>query len=181
MIERPTEDVDLFTANQDVTAFGDAVNLVIDQLRHSGFEVEQVRRAPQFARLQVATGDGLQVDVDLGVDWRENEPVALELGAVLSLADAVGSKVGALYSRGEPRDYLDVDSIRASGRFTDSQLIDMVAERDAGFEVDMFAHQLAGVRRITPADVRPYSVDADQLEAIKTRCTQWAENLRDLH
>lgn len=71
-----------------------------------------------------------------------------------------------------------------SGPLADSptaQLIDMVAERDAGFEVDMFAHQRAGVRCITPADVRPYSVDADQLEAIKTRCTQWAENLRDLH
>lgn len=40
------------------------------QLRGSGFQVEQTRQAPQFARLHVATSDGLHLDVDLGVDWR---------------------------------------------------------------------------------------------------------------
>lgn len=178
MIERPTEDVDLFTTSQDVTAFSVAVDQVTNQLRGSGFQVEQTRQAPQYARLHVATGDGLQVDVDLGVDWRQDDPVTLDVGPVLSLADAVGNKVGALYSRGEPRDYLDVDAIRASGRFSDDQLLTAAAERDAGFDVPMFAQQLDAARRITPADVDRYGVTADQLEAVKTRCVQWATDLR---
>ena len=37
MIERPTEDVDLFTTSQDVTAFSVAVDQVTDQLRGSGY------------------------------------------------------------------------------------------------------------------------------------------------
>ncbi len=117
LIDRPTEDVDLFTNRQDLAAFGTAVDQVAANLRRCGFEVVETRRAPQFARLHVATSDGLPLDVDLGVDWRQDEPVRLDVGPVLSLADAVGGKVGALYSRGEVRDYLDADAIRTSGRF----------------------------------------------------------------
>lgn len=179
VIERPTEDVDLFTASQDVTAFSAAVDQVVDQLRGSGFEVEETRRAPQFARLHVATGDRLQLDVDLGVDWRRDDPVTLDVGPVLSLGDAVGNKISALYGRGEARDYLDVDAIRASGRFSDEQLVAAAAERDPGFEVGMFARQLAAATRIQVAQVARYGVSAEQLEAIKTRCARWAEALHN--
>ncbi len=79
----------------------------------------------------------------------------------------------------EPRHYLDVDAIRASGRFSDDQLVASAAERDAGFEVEMFVQQLAGVLRISPTDVDRYGMTADQLEAIKTRFTQWATDLGD--
>lgn len=177
VIDRPTEDVDLFTTTQDVTEFGAAVDAMTEQLRGSGFVVDQTRRAPQYARLHVATNDGRQLDVDLGVDWRHDDPVRLDVGPVLSLADAVGSKVGALYSRGEARDYLDVDAIRRSGRFTDEQLVTAAAERDPGFDVAMFSQQLASAARLRPAQVARYGVTAEELEAVKARCTQWAETL----
>ena len=178
MIERPTEDVDLFTDSLDVSRFDRSVDQVIGQLRRSGYEVGETQRVPRFARLHVATSDGLQLDVDLGVDWRHDDPVFLSVGPVLSLADAVGNKVSALYSRGEARDYLDVDVIRASDRFSDDQLITAAAERDAGFEVGMFAQQLAAASRLQPAQVARYGVTADQLEAVKARCLEWAETLR---
>jgi hypothetical protein len=178
VIERPTEDVDLFTARQDVEEFGSAVERVVMDLRGSGLTVEVSRRFAQFARLHVRSVAGLQLEIDLGVDWRQDDPVRLGVGPVLSLADAVGNKVSALYSRGEPRDYLDVDAIRASGRFTDEQLVAAAAERDPGFEVSMFAQQLDAARRITPADVDRYGVDDEQLRAIIVRCTHWAAQLR---
>ncbi len=179
VIDRPTEDVDLFTTSQDVTAFSVAVDQVTDQLRGSGYQVEQTRQAPQYARLHVATGDGIQVDVDLGVDWRHDDPVVLDVGPVLSLADAVGNKVAALYSRGEARDYLDVNAIRASGRFSDDQLLTAAAERDAGFDVGMFAQQLAAASRLQAAQVARYGVNADQLDAVKSRCVEWATDLHN--
>ncbi len=178
VIERPTEDVDLFTDSQDVKVFSTAVDQVTAQLRGSGFQVEQTRRAPQFARLHVATSDGLHLDVDLGVDWRQEDPVQLDVGPVLSLADAVGSKVSTIYSRGEARDYLDLDAIRSSRLFSDEQLVTAAAARDGGFEVGMFAQQLAGVRWLTPPEVSPYGVTAEQLEGIKSRCMQWAADLQ---
>jgi hypothetical protein len=97
VIERPTEDVDLFTTSQDVTAFSAAV----DQVTHScggAATVSSNRRAAQFARLRVDSADGVQLDLDLGVDWRQDDPVILEVGPVLSLSDAVGNKVSALYT-----------------------------------------------------------------------------------
>lgn len=179
VIDRPTEDVDLFTATQDTDEFAKAVERVVADLRGSGYQVEEARRAEHFARLEVRTGNGFQLDVDMGVDWRENDPVSLEVGPVLSVEDAVGNKVSALYSRGEPRDYLDVDAIRWWGRFSDEELVSAAAERDAGFEVGMFAEQLEAVRRVTLLDVERYGVSAEQLEAIKARCVQWAGDLRD--
>ena len=70
LVDRPTEDVDLFTSDVDL-----------------------------FARLEVTTADGHQVDIDMGADWREAEPAVLAIGPVLSLEDAVGNKLSALYSR----------------------------------------------------------------------------------
>lgn len=68
LIERPTEDVDLFTNSQDITEFRTAIDQVVAQLEESGFCVEQTRNAPQFARLHAVTADGLQLDVDVG-EW----------------------------------------------------------------------------------------------------------------
>lgn len=116
--------------------------------------------------------------MDLAVDWRQNEPVTLSVGPVLSVEDAVGSKVSALYTRNEARDYIDVDSIRASGRFTDAGLMRAAMERDAGFEVGVFAQQLDQVQRIDPRRFEEYGVDAVQLDAIKERFGQWAAELR---
>jgi Nucleotidyl transferase AbiEii toxin, Type IV TA system len=116
--------------------------------------------------------------VDLGVDWRESEPTDLAVGPVLSLEDAVGNKMLALFGRAEARDFLDVDAFRRSGRFTDDDLLRAAAERDRGFDTIMFAEQLDLVHRVGVDEVSGYGVDADQLEALKGRFMAWARQLR---
>lgn len=178
VITRMSQDIDLFTSNTNESTFGAAVERVVDALDAAGYAVEVGRRTQQFARLHVRTADGQQVDIDLGMDWREAEPVTLEVGPVLSIQDAIGNKVSALYSRGEARDFFDVDAIRASGHYTDSQLIDAAAERDPGFDTGMFANQLERVNRLTDEDLKEYGVDAAELAAIKDRLGRWATQLR---
>lgn len=178
LISRPTEDVDLFTTIQHADRFEAAVEQVTQALRVGGYEVEPVRQFASFARLEVRALGGLQVDVDLGVDWRAEEPVRLDVGPVLSLDDAVGNKVAAVYSRGEARDFLDLDAIRASGRFSDPQLLEAAAERDLGFDLAMFAQQLDIAQRLTRAHVAAYGVNGPQLEALKERLAGWAAKLR---
>ena len=95
---------------------------------------------------------------------------------MLSLGDAVGNKVAALFSRGT-RDYLDVDAIRAGGRFDDAELVAAAAARDGGFDVAVFAQQLNDVVRISALDVRLYGVTVEQLQAVKARCLQWPVEL----
>ncbi len=129
LISRPTEDVDLFTVAAAADRFPAAVDRLITDLRGAGYTVQVIRRSGTFARLHVRN-ETVQMEVDLGIDWRRDDPVIFDIGPVLSLDDAVGNKIAALYSRGEPRDYLDVDAIRRSRRFTDQQLLAAAAERD---------------------------------------------------
>lgn len=89
------------------------------------------------------------------------------------------TKVSALSSRAEARDYLDVDAIGRSGRFSDEQLVTAAGERDPSFDVVMFSQQLAAAARLRPAQVARYGFSADPLENIKTRCVEWAHSLRD--
>ncbi|CAN5319522.1 hypothetical protein BH09ACT6_BH09ACT6_02910 [soil metagenome] len=178
IIDRPTQDIDLFTSDVDEARFDTAVDTVVDDLRSTGHVVDERRRVVRFAQLLVTTADGRFVEIDMGVDSREGEPVTLSVGSVLGLDDAVGNKVSALYSRAEDRDYLDVDAIRASGKFTDAQLVEAARERDAGFEVPMFITQLDGAQRLRPERVADYGVQPAQLDAIKERFGQWAAELR---
>lgn len=77
--------------------------------------------------------------MDLGIDWRAEPPVLLAVGPVLAADDAVGNKVAALFSRGEIRDYLDVDAIRCTGRYGDEDLYRLAERSDAGFTLDYLA------------------------------------------
>ncbi|MFD1716122.1 nucleotidyl transferase AbiEii/AbiGii toxin family protein [Amnibacterium flavum] len=178
VISRLSEDVDLFTSNTNEPSFGAAVDRVVDALIVAGYSVDLARRTEQFARLQVRTDAGQQVDVDMGMDWREVEPVTLEVGPVLSIQDAIGNKISALYGRAEARDFFDVDAIRASGHYTDAELVAAAAERDPGFDISMFARQLERANRLVLDDLKEYGVDSDELAAIKRRLTDWAELLR---
>lgn len=176
--DRPTQDVDLFTTSLDADRFTEAVDQLGESLTAASYTVEILRRAATFARLRVTTVDGTDLEMDLAADWRSTGAVTLAVGPVLALPDAVGSKLGALYSRAETRDFLDVDAIRRSGRLTDAELLEIVATRDPGFDRDVFVGQLGLVRQLTPAEVERYGISADQLTAVQQRLTAWAEELR---
>lgn len=178
LIDRPTEDIDLFTADIDVEHFARAVDRVVSVLQEAGHSLVVQRSVERFARLEITAPTGEQVDVDLGVDWREFAPVVLDIGPVLDIHDAVGNKMSALYSRAYPRDFLDVDSIRASGRFSDDELLRAAADRDLGFELPMFAMQLELATRLRPEQVAQYGVEAHELAALQGRFVDWARTLR---
>jgi hypothetical protein len=173
---RRTADIDLFTPFADPVSFADAVEELTAQLVGDGYSVSLTRRFELFARLEVSAA-GQLVDVDLGVDPRGREPVVLAVGAVLAEIDAVANKVIALFGRAEARDFLDVDAIRRSRRFTDGDLLDAAAERDAGFDRGVFVEMLRSVRRIGPRRVAEYDVTADELAAVQERLSSWADEI----
>ena len=180
VILRATQDIDLFTNDTGIERFAAAVQRAVGVLTGHGYQVVPARSAEQFARLAVTAVDGYQFEVDLGVDWRARDPVRLEVGPVLALEDAVANKIGALYSRAAARDYLDVDAIRRSGLFSDTQLLGLAVEHDPGFDPVIFAEQLghvAGLRRGTLAE---YGVTPEQLQALQERLQTWrAQILHD--
>lgn len=79
-----------------------------------------------------------------------------EIGPVLAIDDVVANKVGALHSGAAARDFLDVDSIRRSKRFTDPRLLQIAAEHDPRVEEVTFADQLGLVSTINPGSITEY-------------------------
>ena len=179
LINRPTEDIDLFTTDMDSSHFDRNVDLIIDGLVASGYQVMPRQRAERFARL-VVEKDSLIANIDLGVDWRDSLPVVMDIGPVLSREDAVASKTSTLFSRSEARDFLDVDRIRTSGYYSDEELLDMIRSRDLGFDLDMFIKLLEYANRLKPYQVNVYGVSDDQLVDVKARYSAWAETLKKL-
>jgi hypothetical protein len=103
LVERPSEDVDLFATLAAEKAFPDAVRAAVDAYVADGLDVEVVIDNRGFARLTVSDPVGPRASkVEMGVDWRRDSPTQLAIGPVLSRDDAVANKVGALYSRGRP-------------------------------------------------------------------------------
>lgn len=176
-IERLSHDVDLFAPGLDDATFGSAIDTVTTTLRTDGYRVDVVRQTESYAQLTVENAAGEAVDVDLAVDWRAQDPVTLAVGPVLSEEDAVGNKLGAAYGRREPRDFIDIDAIRRSGRFTDEQLFDMAAERDDGFVPEIYAQQIRQIARIPDERFAAYGIAGDDLQQLRERFTTWADQI----
>ncbi|MCA1481616.1 hypothetical protein I6F37_42550, partial [Bradyrhizobium sp. NBAIM08] len=132
------------------------VELVQHTLSDAGYTVELVRSFAQFARLRIIKEGADVLDVDLALNWRADPPVRLSVGPVLSERDAIAGKLSAVYSRGEVRDFLDLDAIRSSGRITDDALLTLGAEHDDGFNAQMFAQQLSRVVGFLPSEAAVY-------------------------
>lgn len=178
LMDRPTEDIDLFTNKTQGSPVQDIVEDLVRALINDGYSVSASRVSATFARLDVSK-DGYGTQVDLGVDWRLQPPRLHEIGSVLAIEDAVANKVCALYSRGVLRDYLDVDSIRSAGRFTDEELLMLAEQSDPGFDREYFAQALEASRGLSLGDAEPFSLSSDDLAGLVERCTQWATRIRE--
>lgn len=180
LINRPTEDIDLFAfSTLTPERFDAAVGRAEHELRSLGYSVVRDRSFDLFARLHVTAPNGSDLDVDLGVNWRAGPPTMSSVGPMLSERDAVAGKLSAVYARREVRDFLDLDAIRRSGRFTDAELLALGKEHDDGFDSLMFAESLAAVSMFLPSEVDEYGVDAEAFEAVRERVLAWATELRN--
>lgn len=177
MTQRPTNDIDLFTVMQASTRFPHAVDSLIEHLTANDYDVTIERVSPSFTQLSVTPLHGVPLSVDLAIDWRAHTPVRLDVGPVLDIEDAVGNKLSALYSRSYPRDYLDVDAIRSTGTISDARLIELLQERDAGFDVGFFTECLRGAHSISLTQVAAYGINASQLHTIQQRFHAWSDDI----
>jgi hypothetical protein len=111
------------------------------------------------------------------VDWRAHPPARLEIGAVLHPDDAVANKLCALYSRGEVRDYIDVDGILSSGRYERERLLDLAVAHDPGFDRGIFAEALAAVRRLPDTAFAAYALTPEAATRLRDRLVAWSSAL----
>lgn len=114
------------------------------------------------------------------MDWRKNEPIRMSLGPVLHADDAVANKVCALFGRAEVRDYVDVDAILSSGRYTDEELLRLAADHDPGFDRFLFAEALAAIDLLPDRLFHPYGLEIEDVSGLRDRMNGWAHRIRSM-
>lgn len=178
IVSRPTEDIDLFTDSDD--GIGPASELVETELSKVGFEVEflpgdtdlseifdgfenqlvefEVRRGKHTVRLTLARFD------------RGLEPVLLDIGPVLHIEDVIGSKVAAMATRAEPRDFVDVAA--ALRLYTREQLLELAHRSDPALIMDEVAESMRLLDRV-PDAVFTRWVAAEDVATLREAFTGW--------
>ncbi|OJV25166.1 MAG: hypothetical protein BGO26_05315 [Actinobacteria bacterium 69-20] len=175
--DRPSDDIDLFTNLIDPGHFAAATHKVTDALSAAGWVVEVARAAETFARL-TASRDAETVTLDLGVDYRRFPPAVMTLGPVLSLEDAAGSKMSALYGRGEVRDYIDVYAVAQSGAFSPQQILALGDDREATpMDRAILSQRLLDATHLSDTAFAEYGVDAEKAAVIRSFIASWGHAL----
>jgi Nucleotidyl transferase AbiEii toxin, Type IV TA system len=180
VVDRPTEDVDLFTDRDGgVTSAAGAVEAA---LQAAGFAAERQDRTAGLADIFEGMGDGLaewiitapggrQMMLQLAYFDRDRRPVIMDVGPVLDLEDVLGSKVCALASRVEPRDY--VDTAAALERYPVDQLIAFAKRLDPGLTDREFADAGRQLDRMPDGVFARYGLDAAAVAGLRARFAGW--------
>lgn len=179
ILERPSEDIDLFTAWDRRDDFNVAVDAVVGAYRADGYTVDVVQRFETFARLAVTDPamPHLPYKVELAANWRSLPPVMMAVGPVLHVEDVVAGKMSALFTRAEPRDFLDVDAAVMTGRYTREQLLELAEQADAGFDRRVLADLFVMLQRYPDRRFAAYGSDPAHIAAMRERYAQWREQL----
>ena len=106
-----------------------------------------------LAEWLITAPGGEQILLQMAYYDRDRTPVDMDIGPVLDLQDVLGSKVCALASRVEPRDY--ADTAAALERYRPAQLIGFAKRLDPGLTDRDFADAGLALRRTQRPAVRP--------------------------
>lgn len=177
--DRPSDDVDLFTDIPSPERFAEAASRLRAALVADGLEVVDLRVRPTFVDLLVNDPvSGSSSEMQLGLDYRSFPPAQLDVGPTLDVRDAVGGKLSALWSRGEARDFIDIDAVLEHGRFTRSQLLTIADQVEASpLDRGMLAQRFRGAGYHAELIYARYGVDAARRRAIVGRFADWADEI----
>ncbi len=180
IVDRPTDDVDLFSDQE--TAVNAAAEAVETALREAGFQAERRDRAGGLEEIFYGMGEGLaewiitapggqQTMLQMAYFDRTRGPVSMDVGPVLDLEDLAGSKVCALASRVEPRDY--IDTAAALQRYSADQLIGFARRLDPGLEDRDFADAGAQLDRMPDGVFTRYGLSPEDVARLRQEFAAW--------
>ena len=181
VIDRPTEDVDLFTDREHgVAAAADAVGAA---LRQAGYTAERQDKTAGLSEVFEGMGEGLaewiittpggrQVMLQMAYFDRGHQPVLMEFGPVLDLGDVIGGKVCALASRAVERAYIDVAAVLARG-YSVAQLTGLALALDPGLTAEDFADAGRRLDRLGDDRFARYGLTPKDVTRLRERFAAW--------
>ena len=172
LIDRPTQDVDLFLLDASKSGVSSAATAFEAAMDARSWPHERVIDQQDFIRLAVSDGQDNLI-IDLGRDSPPADPAgSTELGPTLSPRDLAARKTLALFSRAEGRDFTDVYVL--AQRYGREQLLYWAHADDPGFDRHVFAHMLTTIDRLLDEDL---PVDRVAASAVRAYAQDWAAEL----
>jgi Nucleotidyl transferase AbiEii toxin, Type IV TA system len=180
IIDRPTEDVDLFTDQETgVEAAADEVEV---SLRQACFEAERQDQTGGLADIFPEMDQGLaewivtapggeQMMLQMAYFDRTRGPVTMDIGPVLDLEDVLGGKVCALASRAVERDYLDTAA--ALEHYSADQLITFAKRLDPGLTRQDFTDAGRRLDRMDDEAFARYGLSSRDVTRLRERLAAW--------
>ncbi|GHJ16684.1 MULTISPECIES: nucleotidyl transferase AbiEii/AbiGii toxin family protein [unclassified Micromonospora] len=176
---RPTEDIDLFTDTEGgVTA---ASELVRDALCDAGLQVEIMSDPSELDEVFYGFDqdmvefevhrDAQAVRVQLVRFARFSTPVVLDIGPVLHLDDVVGTKVAAMITRAQPRDYIDVAAVL--DRYDRQNLIALARKADPDITDDEIHDAIRRLDGLPDTVFVLYRLAPAQINEVRAAFTDW--------
>jgi hypothetical protein len=184
VLERPTQDVDLFSDRDDNVRF--AADLVRQALEADGIAVVVEESDSDLADLigdldeymveltayrDATDEDGVRLS--LGHLSRLRSPEQLDIGPVLHMDDLRAWKVSALVARAEPRDFIDVAVFLAD--HTPDDLLAEARQIDPGIEEADIAAVGGRLARIQDWELAIYDLDDDAIAVVRDRFAAWPQ------
>jgi hypothetical protein len=175
LVERPTEDVDLFTDTAGGVAA--AAGEVARALTEAGYRVVREQGDELFAGMDEDLQEFLVAAPDRALRLtlcrldRRRSPVVMELGPVMHLDDLVATKVAALVNRREVRDYIDVAA--ALERYSLPAVLELAHAADPALDPEDIADAGRYLDRLDDVRFGLYGLKKRDIESLRHRLRDW--------
>ena len=175
LVQRPTEDVDLFTDTAGGVAA--AAGEVARALTAAGYRVVREEGDELFAGMAEDLQELLVAGPDRALRLtlcrldRRRAPVVMELGPVMHLDDLVATKVAALVNRREVRDYIDVAA--ALERYPLPRVLELAHAADPALDPEDVADAGRYLDRLDDARFALYGLTPAEIAALRERLAGW--------
>jgi hypothetical protein len=181
LVYRPTEDVDLFT---DVDgAVRTATELVRIALVDAGLSADRAVQDDDLADLFYGMDDAFEeidvrdgedsVRISLGRLPRQRVPIVMDVGPVLHLDDLLGSKICALATRAQVRDFVDVAAALARG-YDQERLLLVGREHDPTLLEEDFVEAMGRLDALPDLAFAQYGLGSAAVAELRSHFADWA-------
>ncbi|MCL5445225.1 MAG: nucleotidyl transferase AbiEii/AbiGii toxin family protein [Actinobacteria bacterium] len=180
LVDRESKDLDHYVATMDEDLFRRAEIDLVRALNAVGLNAEPVARDSWFRQIIITdphTKD--TISIDLGYDYRKHPPVVVQgVGPVLDIQDVVIGKVRALTDRQTERDYIDIDAILSSGRWTVHDLWTELHLIRPEWTIERFAATLRAAQEGDPDEYAALGMTREHVTEMSNRLCAFAGMLQ---
>ncbi|MFF9209468.1 MULTISPECIES: hypothetical protein [unclassified Streptomyces] len=177
LLTRPHANVDVATESAEPMEHlaGD----IRTALEARGRQVRTVSVAPLSAQLAVTdppTGEECTLALHKEAFW--HPPVLTEAGPTLSLEDAVGTKIRALYDRGAAVDLIDARAAAARFGFPDLEELGRRHAHDP-FDLPTLQSRLTGTDWYPDTAFTAYGVPPEEIAPLRAWAQHWSDDIAE--